>query len=289
MNIENKKQFATLLLAVALGLAAAYLTGMYVKNSVEMQTQSLAEEYKQRNDAVINEVALVKKSLDQMAQKQKRLEQMAAQIPQQLAAQQQAQQQQQQVQQQQEEISKTNFSLRTPIGKRAVTLMIDSLSAVGGLIGPGDFVDIIGKLQVPDSEKSNAEKKEVISVLMQNVQVLAVGVNFTPLSGNVQTYDLQQKTRSLNITLAVDPNEAGLLAFAQANGRLQLSLRAPKENRTSILKVASWDTLSDYVLDRQGTELLVPTKVTNLEEVEEEENQGEVKPFIQIFKQGREL
>ena len=52
------------------------------------------------------------------------------------------------------------FSLRTPPGKRAVTLKINSLSAVGGLVNPGDFVDIIAHLELPDERGKVAKKKK---------------------------------------------------------------------------------------------------------------------------------
>jgi Flp pilus assembly protein CpaB len=281
MNIENKKQAATILLAVAFGLAAAYLTGMYVKNSVETQTRKLSEDYKKKNDVVINEMSKMNKNMAQLVKKQKQLEQQQKNMPRQKIVQQAPQE---------KKVSQTNFSLRTPPGKRAVTILIDSLSAVGGLVGPGDFVDIIGKLQVPDSEESQSRKREIISVLMQGIQVLAVGTNFNPLVGDLQVYQSQQNARALNITLAVDSKEAGLLAFVQSNGNLQLSLRPPREKQTTTVTVASWDTLSDYVLDKQGTELLVPTKTTSLEKLDDKGNDiSEVKPFIQIFKSGQQL
>ena len=49
MNIENKKQIATILLAVGLGLVAAFLTSQYVKTSIEEQTRALAKEYEKQN------------------------------------------------------------------------------------------------------------------------------------------------------------------------------------------------------------------------------------------------
>ena len=97
----------------------------------------------------------------------------------------------------------------------------------------------------------------------------------------------------LNVTLAVSLQEAGLLAFAQSNGDIQLSLRSPAETEDRILQqAASWDALADFVLEYQGTELSVPRKhpaVIPSEEEEEEEEVVEDEPFIQIFRGGREL
>ncbi len=180
------------------------------------------------------------------------------------------------------------FSFKTPQGKRALTVLIDSLSAVGGLIRAGDFVDIIAQLNVPNPKGGI---QQVTTVLFQNIQVLAIGTRFIS-EADASVYATQQNARSLYITLALDPEEAGLVVFTQSNGRLQLSLRSPNEKETKILQVASWDALSDFVLERQGTELLVPRSRASLEAIEGDEmtpSDKEVKPFIQIFKAGQQL
>ena len=87
------------------------------------------------------------------------------------------------------------------------------------------------------------------------------------------------------------PEEAALITFAEDNGDLQLSLRSPNEQGKRRLEVASWETLSDYVKQNQGTDLIVPKKEKKAKksegvsfEVEEED-----KAFIQIFRGGKEL
>lgn len=280
MNLENKRQLATILLAVGLGLAAAMLMGKVVRDQVEHQTKVIAQDYQKSSAALVKEIDAAKRMLDKMARDQAALEKKVAQ---QAAARPQA-------------VPRAGkppaqamaFSLRTPPGKRALTIMIDSLSAVGGLVNPGDFVDIIAQLDLP--EVSGAKKEKITTVLFQNIQVLAVGTNFSAV-GDMPLYEAQQKSKVLNVTLAVSPEEAGLLTFAQSNGKLQLSLRSAAETEDTILQqVASWDTLADFVLEHQGTELRIPQPKSTIapgktEEVEEEE----VKPFIQIFRGGREL
>ena len=60
------------------------------------------------------------------------------------------------------------------MGKRAVTVMIDSLAAVGGLLNAGDFVDVIAQLNVPSQDP---DKKTVTAMIFQGLQVLAVNTN----------------------------------------------------------------------------------------------------------------
>ena len=293
MNIENKKQFATILLAVGLGLIAVLLTSQYVQNKVVQQTEFLAKDFQKKNAVLINELELMKKEVNQVHQEQAALAK--------------AQQQLRLVASQQEmtptspkpAVQMAAFSVRTPPGKRALTISIESLAAVGGLVNPGDFVDILAHLKVPANlEDERAKPETVTTVLFQNIQVLAVGTNFKPLS-NEPAYDLQQKTKTLNVTLAVTPEEAGLLTFAEANGTLQLALRAPAEESTQRIQVASWESLSDFVKEKQGTELVVPESKATVKSVEkftpqkgidvDVEEDVPAEPKIQIFRGGRAL
>lgn len=284
MNIENKRQVVTILLAVGLGLIASMLMSKVVNDKVDQQTQIIAKEYQGRSAALIKEIDASKQMLNKLAQDHAALAKKVAERP--VITQATGTPTQQPVQQ-------TIFSLRTPPGKRAITMEINSLAAVGGLVYPGDFVDILAQLDMPkDLEaavipgKGNTDK--VISVIFQNVQVLAVGTTYDPVN-TPPAYPTQQAAKTLHVTFAVNPEEASLLAFAQDNGNLQLSLRSPAETQDRLLQqVASWDALSEFVLERQGTEMQVP-KRTVVEEEEELKAVEEEKPFIQIFRGGREL
>lgn len=281
MNIENKKQFATILLAVGLGLVASVLMSKVVNDKIDQQTRAIAKEYQGRSAVLVKEIDETKKALHKLSQDYAAL---TRRVDQQLVIRQPAASKKPSVQ-------KVAFSLRTPPGKRAITMSIDSLAAVGGLVNPGDFVDIIAHLDIPNDDlrpKAKSKKNEkLISVLFQNIQVLAVGTNYDP-TGAIPPYETQKNLRSLNVTFAVSPEEAGLLTFAQAHGSLQLTLRSPAETQDRVLQqVASWDVLSDFVLERQGTELHLPKKIAPKSDKTEEVE--ELKPFIQIFRGGREL
>ena len=275
MNVENKKQIATILLAIGLGLVATFLTSQYITKSVTHQTQLLAQDYKNQTGALLNEIELLKSEYRKLAAQQVALSRQPALSPSNENA----------------PPPGVSFSMKTPPGKRALTVLIDSLSAVGGLIKSGDFIDIIAQLNIPDPQDPKAGIQKITTVLFQSIQVLAIGTNFSP-AADLPLYQSQQQARSLYVTLALDPEEAGLIVFAQSNGKLQLSLRAPDEKETKVLQVASWDALSDFVLERQGTELMVPKEKGAIEAVEggaQRPSSGEVKPFIQIFKGGQQL
>ena len=294
MNIENKKQVATILLAVGLGLVASILMSKVVSDQINEQTKAIAKDYQVKSAVLVKEIEATKKDLRKLAQDYAALTKKVEARPVRTAA-----------TQAKAPVQRTAFSLRTPPGKRAITMSINSLSAVGGLVNPGDYVDIIAHLDLPDEGskkkvkvkvktkakargKSKVEEKEkLITVLFQNIQVLAVGTNYDPL-GAIPPYEEQKNLKDLNVTFAVSPEEAGLLTFAQAHGSLQLTLRSPAETQDRVLQqVASWDALSEFVLERQGTELRIPKKTTPKKVGSKEVK--ELKPFIQIFRGGREL
>jgi len=280
MNFENKKQIIIILVAIGLGGVAAILMGEYIKSSVNDQTKMIAREFKKADTGVIGELEKMRGALIKLESRQANL------VKQQQVLEEKAKTFSTRPQMAQNDQNEgTIFSYVTPPGKRAITIKIDPLSAVGGLISPGDMVDVIATLQIPKSSVKK-EKKDVTSVLFQNLQVLAVGANFKA-RGNTKIYQENKSARSLNVTLAVGPDEAGLITFAQANGKLQLALRSPSERGIRVLQVASWDTLSDYVLDRQGTELNVPKKKISAKATDNDDE--EVEPFVQIFRGGREL
>jgi len=290
MNLENKKQIAIILLAIGLGLVAAIATGKYIESSVAQKAQAYKQEFEKNFEKkamapligeiqkLQNDIKRVKDSQASLAKQQSQQAQRIANAPRAAAVELKPK----------EIVDSTVFSVITPPGKRAVTINLDTLAAVGGLINPGDRVDIIAQLDIPDTE--GAKKNPVTSVLFQNIQVLAIGTNFKPI-GNALTYQAQQKARALTITLAMSPEEAGLMTFAKTNGKLNLSLRSPEERGKQVLEVASWDALSNYVLENQGTELTIPKKKPKPVEKKEEddEEEEEIVPTIQIFRGGQEL
>ena len=277
--MENKKQILIIIGAVIAGIAAVVLTSKYIADSVKDQTSKLEEEYdskqkvladqaQQRSDqqmaALAQEIERVK--TEQAAAMQKQMEMLQAQ-----QAAQAAQQQAAQV----KKVRHQSLALKTPKGKRAVTIMIDSLAAVGGLLNAGDFVDVIAHLNVPSQDP---DKKTVTAMIFQGVQVLAINTNLD----DPGAYDDQQSAASLKITVAVDPQEAGLLAFADKNGTLELALRSTDENQSQTVKADTWKTLADYVLKNQGPNIQDP------------DGEGAGKPMdkgpsIQIFRAGKEL
>ncbi|MDP8265188.1 MAG: Flp pilus assembly protein CpaB [Candidatus Aceula lacicola] len=267
----DKKKVGIIVLAVLAGFGAVALTNSYINTSVSKgasseeinalfgKIQKLEQENKalyQRQDAYAGQL---QKKLDSFSQAQL----------------------QRRPKSEEKAFKEQSLALKTPPGKRAVTVRIETLSAVGGLINPGDFVDVLAHIKVAgdpgDSEGFGVVEKTTIT-LFQNVQVLAIGPN-VEMPGN---FEVQQKTTTLPITLAVDPEQVEMITFAQAHGKLQLVLRGLRENSEYRLPSGNWETFNKYLLETQGVVISAPNAPKKIIE------SGEVKSNIKIFRGGAE-
>ena len=62
----------------------------------------------------------------------------------------------------------------TPEGKRAVTVGVDAITGVGGFVRPGDDVDVLWTLKLPQAGGGPQDSQFVMLTLFQKVPVLAV-------------------------------------------------------------------------------------------------------------------
>lgn len=110
---------------------------------------------------------------------------------------------------------------------RAISISVDAVSSVSGMVRPNDHVDLIGTFTIPSTNRPNEQEVVTLTVL-QDVTVLATGQQMAlrPQTGERQAARAGYST----ITLEVTPREVELLAFAQSvKGRLSLSLRNPAD------------------------------------------------------------
>jgi pilus assembly protein CpaB len=102
---------------------------------------------------------------------------------------------------------------------RAVSIQIDKVKGVSGLIEPGDYVDVIA-----DPPKASAAPPPA-SAILRGVRVLAIGDSLEYSSATPSP----QEANSTTVTLEVTPKQADLLVMADLNTTLRLALRSPKE------------------------------------------------------------
>jgi pilus assembly protein CpaB len=126
-----------------------------------------------------------------------------------------------------------SFSLDVPPGERAISISYTETKGVGGHIVPGDRVDVLAVF----SRDNTATKLDEAKIILQNVEVLAVGVDTGDGSHPSVVAQAAASTKNggtplvINtVTLAVTPEQAESLGFAEAFGQTRLLLRPPGDN-----------------------------------------------------------
>jgi pilus assembly protein CpaB len=130
------------------------------------------------------------------------------------------------------------FAMQIPEGMRAMSIPYSQVKGAGGLISPGDKVDIL----VAYNKDALKLPHDIVKVTLQNIQVLAVGQEREkeleetsepvekPNGDNRSSGDQEGQARS-TITLAVTPQQAEALGFAESFGDVRLLLRAPQDKK----------------------------------------------------------
>ncbi len=117
--------------------------------------------------------------------------------------------------------SDVGLPVRLAPGKRAVSIQIDRVKGISGLLQPGDRVDV---LAIPPRTGNSSQLPQTAAIL-RGIRVLAVGSAMETTSATPSP-DYQNST---TVTLEVTPKQADLLASADANTTLRLALRSPRE------------------------------------------------------------
>ena len=132
------------------------------------------------------------------------------------------------------------FSGQVPAGMRAISISVTEVSVAGGLIQPGDAVDVIGIFQIPSEQSqavltspdSEGAKNLVAMTVLQDVQVLAVGQSGIDNSTTSKASPTKGQPDVKTVTLAVTPEDAERLALGQQTGILQLALHRAGDHQT---------------------------------------------------------
>jgi len=108
------------------------------------------------------------------------------------------------------------LSATIPAGMRALSVSVNDVIGVAGFVTPGTTVDVLVTGTLPGA--SQAAASTVTRTILENVRVLAAGQKMEQdREGKPQTVPV--------ITLLVTPDDAGKLAMASTEGKIQLALR----------------------------------------------------------------
>ena len=131
--------------------------------------------------------------------------------------------------------SKGGLAGTIPADTRAITIPVNDVTGVSGLIKPGDYVDIF--------LVSNKSYKNAIygKLVLQNVLLLAINTTMADQQQAADNKDSKDKAQTTNskmglVTLAVNPTDVLKIEAAMQEGTLYLALRPdiPDESYTVI-------------------------------------------------------
>ena len=134
-------------------------------------------------------------------------------------------------------------------GMRAITVRASVNSAFGGLLRPGDRVDVMLTAEKPSHTGQTLDDRVTITIL-QNMLVLAVGrdVGAPQLNGKPQEIQNSQQ-----VTLEARLDQSQVLTFAADRGQLTLVLRNPDDI-----------TILDNIGETMTRDILEPERRANL-------------------------
>ncbi len=125
---------------------------------------------------------------------------------------------------------RVGMSYRIPDGRRAQAITASDVISAGGLIQPGDSVDVVA---VFDKSLLGTDKGRLI---LENIPVLAVGRDTSAPSTDGKSASTAagqgRPAAGSTVTLAVTPQEGVVLALAEMKGSLRLLLRPALDDGT---------------------------------------------------------
>jgi Flp pilus assembly protein CpaB len=182
------------------------------------------------------------------------------------------------------------FADLVPAGKRAMSVTFTELNTAGGLVAPGDYVDVVGVFN------KNTLGKDQSMLILQDVLVLAVAQatsadqlprqsNASGQSGGQNSVSLPPPTRGSSatvplpiptpasvpfapamtrtVTLAVDPEAAERLALAEDYGKLRYIVRPGSERTQNAVLPADLSTLASPIQVAAGQIIATEISPTN--------------------------
>lgn len=109
------------------------------------------------------------------------------------------------------------FSARLLAGQRAITVVVDEINSISGMLEPGDLIDLMFTI--------DQSGRKAIVPLLQSVQVMATGQRSVddPKSG--------ERSQFATVTLNTTPDQAKSIIVARETGKLTALLRNPTDKQ----------------------------------------------------------
>ncbi len=115
-----------------------------------------------------------------------------------------------------------------PKGYRAVAVKVDEYTGVAGLLKPGARVDVVATFKI---RKGNGKLEHISKIVLQNIEVRAVGQTFRP-----EDADSPKAKLSRSVTLLVKADQVETLQLAASTGKIRLALRSATDEQPTKVK-----------------------------------------------------
>ncbi|MES2259665.1 MAG: Flp pilus assembly protein CpaB [Pseudomonadota bacterium] len=109
------------------------------------------------------------------------------------------------------------FSARLGAGQRAITVAVDEINSISGMLEPGDIIDLMFT--------ADKEGKKTVIPLLQSIQVMATGQR------SVDDPKTGERTSFATVTLNTTPLQAKNVIIARESGKLTALLRNPEDKQ----------------------------------------------------------
>ena len=148
-------------------------------------------------------------------------------------------------------------------GMRAISVPVDATSGISGFVFPGDRVDILITLPVPQegTNSTSGYQHKAAETVLRDVRVIVIDQRLDSKDG--------QAVLARTVTFEVTPKQSEVIAVAAELGKLSLSLRSlvpQKGDKSVIASIAdSHDApvSGDFTLDSEVSQLLPKPSASN--------------------------
>lgn len=132
-----------------------------------------------------------------------------------------------------------------PRGMTVIAIDVDSAMLSGGLLSPGDRVDVM----VTYTMRTSLGAGTVIKTVLEFVEVFSTG-RMRELDGSVS------ETKFKTVSLLVTPQQAALVKLAEKIGDLHLSMRSKEDSETRTTEDERFDpqSLTDFYSEQDESE-----------------------------------
>lgn len=132
-----------------------------------------------------------------------------------------------------------DFSDSVTTGRRAVTIKVDRINSMDGMLRPGNHIDIMVGMPAeqagmdPIPGKAESGKEEVLFPVLENVVVMATGDQDAKSAQDQRPGSMMTDKDYSSVTLDLFPEQVAMIKTAEQAGRIVASLRNRNDVGTS--------------------------------------------------------